>query len=242
LRMNNFTAASSWLAYDPYDKGLKAQTNSGSASLSGQYFQFAYDLKAQRWSGYSFAGGESSWILGRSILGTDTILGGGGATIRNTVVAQNDNGSVRLLLCGQNSASASLLVACGDVCGVDGATAFTSRFRVRKFPTPGHKFMVGAPTLIYRNPVGTSGAVGTLTVSYLNQNAALVSDTVTLAATDQDNPTQVKVVTLDGLQYGDLDVLDVRATLSYDASFATSIPPSIDAFMIPVTEKETYAQ
>jgi hypothetical protein len=90
--------------------------------------------------------------------------------------------------------------------------------------------------------VGTSGAVGTLTVSYLNQNAALVSDTVTLESTDQDNPTQVKVVTLDGLQYGDLDMLDVRATLSYDMSFATSIPPSIDAFMIPVTEKETYAQ
>jgi hypothetical protein len=149
---------------------------------------------------------------------------------------------VRLLLCGQNASSESLLVACGDVCGVDGATAFTSRFRVRKFPTPGHKFMVGAPTLIYRNPVGTSGAVGTLTVSYLNQNAALVSDTVTLESTDQDNPTQVKVVTLDGLQYGDLDMLDVRATLSYDMSFATSIPPSIDAFMIPVTEKETYAQ
>jgi hypothetical protein len=242
LRMNNFTAASSWLAYNPYDKGLLAQTNSGTASLSGQYFQFAYDLKAQRWSGFSFAGGASSWILGRSILGTDTILGGGGATIRNTVVAQNDNGSVRLLLCGQNASSESLLVACGDVCGVDGATAFTSRFRVRKFPTPGHKFMVGAPTLIYRNPVGTSGAVGTLTVSYLNQNAALVSDTVTLESTDQDNPTQVKVVTLDGLQYGDLDMLDVRATLSYDMSFATSIPPSIDAFMIPVTEKETYAQ
>jgi hypothetical protein len=53
LRMNNFTAASSWLAYNPYDKGLLAQTNSGTASLSGQYFQFAYDLKAQRWSGFS---------------------------------------------------------------------------------------------------------------------------------------------------------------------------------------------
>jgi hypothetical protein len=34
----------------------------------------------------------------------------------------------------------------------------------------------------------------------------------------------------------------VRITLVYSGSFATSIPPSIDAFMIPVTEKETYAQ
>jgi hypothetical protein len=242
LRMNNFTAASSWLAYDPYDKRLLAQTNSGTAALSGQYFQFTYDLKAQRWSGYSFAGGASSWILGRSILGTDTILGGGGATIRNAVVAQNDNGSVRLLLCGQDSASASLLVACGDVCGVDGATAFTSRFRVRKFPTPGHKFMVGAPTIIYRNPVGTSGVTGTLSVSYLNQNATIATSTITLEATDQDNPTQVKVKTLDGLAFDALDLLDMRATLSYDGSFTTSMPPSIDAFMIPVTEKESYAQ
>lgn len=242
LRMNNFTAASSWLAYNPYDKGLLAQTNSGSSSLSGQYYQFAYDLKAQRWSGYSFAGGESSWIVGRSILGTDTILGGAGATIRNTVIAKNDNDSVRLLLCGQNSSSASLLVACGDVCGVDGATAFTSRFRVRTFPTPGHKFMVGNPTIIYRNPIGTSGVTSTLAVSYINQNAAVVTQSITLEATDQDNPTQVKVKTLDGLQYDGLDVLDVRATLSHSGSFATSIPPSIDAFMIPVTQKETLAQ
>lgn len=242
LRMNNFTAASSWLAYNPYDKGLLAQTNSGTSALSGQYFQFAYDLKAQRWSGYSFGGGESSWILGRSLLGIDTVLGGAGATIRNTVVAQNDNGSVRLLLCGQNNSSASLLVACGDVCGVDGATAFTSRFRVRKFPTPGHKFMVGAPTMIYRSPTGTSGVTGTAMISFLNQNGTAETRTKTLTATDQDNPTQQRVTTFDSLQMGDLDVLDVRLTVSYNGAFATSIPPSIDAFMIPVTEKETITQ
>jgi hypothetical protein len=39
-----------------------------------------------------------------------------------------------------------------------------------------------------------------------------------------------------------LDVLDVRITLSYNGSFATALPPSIDAFLIPVTEKDPYAQ
>lgn len=242
LRMTNFNVASSWLAYDPYDKGLRAQTNSGQSATAGQYFQFAYDLKAQRWSGLTMGGADTPWILGRSLLGINTILGGGGAEIRNTVVAQNDNGAFRLLLGGQNSSAASQILACGDVCGVDGSTAFTSRFRVRKFPTPGHYFQVGCPTMIYRNPVGTSGAVGTVAVSYFNQRGTEVSSTKLLEATDQDDPLDQKVHTFDGLQNENLAVLDVRVTLSYDASFASSVPPSIDAFMIPVTERETYAQ
>jgi hypothetical protein len=241
--MTNFTPAFSWLAYNPYDKGLFAQTNSGMSATAGQYYQFSYDLKAQQWSGITIGGAGAYWVLGRSILGVNTILGGGGAEIRNTVVAQNDNGSLRLLLCGQNNAAASQILASGDVCGVDGSTAFTSRFRVRKFPTPGHRFIVGAPTLIYRNPVGDSGVTGTLTVEYLNhRGTSAVSGPRLLKATTQDDPLDQEVVTLDGLDHGDLDVLDVRITLVYSGSFATSIPPSIDAFMIPVTEKETYAQ
>jgi hypothetical protein len=243
LRMTNFTPAFSWLAYNPYDKGLFAQTNSGMSATAGQYYQFSYDLKAQQWSGITIGGAGAYWVLGRSILGVNTILGGGGAEIRNTVVAQNDNGSLRLLLCGQNNSAASQILASGDVCGVDGSTAFTSRFRVRKFPTPGHRFIVGAPTLIYRNPVGDSGVTGTLTVEYLNhRGTSAVSGPRLLKATTQDDPLDQEVVTLDGLDHGDLDVLDVRITLVYSGSFATSIPPSIDAFMIPVTEKETYAQ
>lgn len=242
LRMTNFNTSSSWLAYDPYDKGLLAQTNSGVSGTVGQYYQFAYDLKAQQWSGISLGGAETSWVLGRSILGTNTILGGGGAEIRNTVIAQNDNGSFRLLLGGQNNSAMSQILARGDVCGVDGATAFTTRFRVRKFPTPGHHFRVGAPTFIYRSPTGTSGAVGTLSVEFLNQNAAGMSDSETLTATDQDDPLDQVTLTLDKLQHGSLKVFDMRVSLSYDIAFATAIPPSIDAFMIPVTEEETYAQ
>jgi hypothetical protein len=244
LRMTNFTPAFSWLAYNPYDKGLQAQTNSGMSVTAGQYYQFSYDLKAQRWSGITIGGSGAYWVLGRSILGTNTILGGGGAEVRNAVVAQNDNGSLRLLLVGQNNSAASQILACGDVCGVDGSTAFTSRFRVRKFPTPGHHFIVGAPTLVYRNPVGDSGVTGSLTVEYLNQKGtAAISGPRLLKATVQDDPLDQEVITLDGLDHGDkLAVLDVRITLIYSGSFATSIPPSIDAFMIPVTEKDGYAQ
>lgn len=242
LRMNNFTAASSWVAYDPYDKTLKCQTNSGSAVLSGQYYQFSYDLKTKEWSGISIGGGESSWILGRGLLGIDTILGGDGATIRNTVVASNDNGSSRLLLGGQDDTGASLLVANGDVCGVDGPTSFTSRMRVRKFPTPGHFFRIGCPTVIYRNPVGTSGVTGTLMVSYLRQDDVIDTQTVTLEATDADNSVQQVMKSIDGMMQADLGVLDVRLTLSYDGDFLSSVPPSIDAFMIPMSEQEGYAQ
>ena len=130
----------------------------------------------------------------------------------------------------------------GDICGGDGEEAFTSRFRVRTFPHPGHHFMVGCPTLIYRNPVGSSGAVGTLMLSYINQAGSLTTFTETLEATDADNGLQQKVLTLDGAQQADLAVLDVRVSLSYDTPFLSNVQPSIDAFLIPVTEKEAIAQ
>lgn len=243
LRLNNFTAASSWIGYNPYNKSLMVQTNSGTAALSGTYYQFEYDLKETKWTGISIGGGESGWILGRSILGVDTILGGGGSTIRNVVVANNDNGSVRLLLAGQDADEETLLTAYGDICGGDGPEAFTSRFRVRKFPTPGHNFIVGAATMIYRSPTGTAvgAAVGTAMLSYLNQNGAISTFSKTLEATDPDNGLQQRVMVFDGAQQ-DLSVLDVRMTISYDKPFLSNVQPSIDAFMIPVTEKETYAQ
>jgi hypothetical protein len=241
LRLNNFTAASSIVAFNPFDKALWVQTNSGSSALAGRYYQFAYDLKTKRWTGLSIGGGESSWILGRGLLGVDTILGGDGSTIRNAVVAQNDNSSVRLLLCGQDVNETSLLVSEGDVCGTDGGSALTTRFRVRKFPTPGHKFMVGCPTFIYRSPTGDD-ATGTLTVSYLDQGNTIVTSSATLTATDADNPVQQRVLTLDGMARDNLDALDVRVVWSYDAGFESSIPPSIDAFMIPVSQKEPIAQ
>ncbi len=241
LRLNNFTAASSWIGYNPFNKSLMVQTNSGSAELTGTYYQFEYDLKEQRWSGMSIGGGEHGWILGRSILGLDTILGGGGASIRNVVVAQNDQGSVRLLLAGQDSSEASLLASYGDVCGGDAADPFTSRFRIRKFPTPGHRFMMGAPTLIYRSPTSDT-AVGTLMVSILDQNELTQTFTETLDNTDSDNGLQQKVLCIDGAQFEDLTVLDIRVSLSYDETFTSNVQPSIDAFMIPITEKATYAQ
>ena len=240
LRLNNFTAASSWLAFNPYDKSLRAQTNSGAAVLNGQYYQFACDLKTGHWSGISFAGGESGWILGRGILGVDTVLGGDGTTILATVVAKNDNGSLRLHFGGQDVLELTLLMASGDVCGVDGPDSFTSRLRVRKYPTPGYFFRVGSPTVIYRSPVGSTGVTGTLMASYLRQDDEIVTKSYTLEATDQDNPVQQVMLTMDGMDQADLGVLDVRFTLSYDGSFTSSVPPSIDAFSIPVWEQATY--
>lgn len=242
LRATNFTAQSSWLAFDPYDKGLKVQTNAGMSPTTGQYYQFTYALKEQRWSGMSFGGAEAVWVLGRSQLGINTILGGGGTEVRCTVVAQNDNGSTRLLMGGQDDSEASQILACGDVCGVDGTTPFTSTFRVRKFPTPGHRFTVGAPTVIYRNPVGTSGVRATLTVSLLDQHQNAVSDDFALSPTDQDDPIDQQVLTCDGIQHGDLTVLDLRMTLTHSGPFETAIPPSLDAVMIAIAEKESYAQ
>lgn len=241
LRLNNFTASSSWLAFNPYDKSIRVQTNSGTAELSGQYYQFAYDLKSKQWTGISFAGGSSSWILGRGLLGVDTILGGDDTTVIATVVAKNDNGSVRLHFGGQNVLEESLLMAAGDACGVDGPDSFTSKLRVRKYPMPGYKFRVGCPTVIYRSPTGTTGVIGTLMVSYLRQDDEIVTKSYTMEATDTDNPVQQHMVTFDGMDQADLGVLDVRFTLSYDGSFVSSVPPSIDAFMIPVWEQETYA-
>lgn len=242
LRMTNFQTASSWVAYDPYDECLRTQTNSSMSALPGQYYQFAHDLKAKRWSGVSIGGASACWILGRSLLGINTILGGGGAEVRNTVVAQNDNGSFRLLLGGQNNAAASQILACGDVCGVDGATSFTSRFRLRKFPTPGHDFRVGAPTFIYRSPTGTSGATGTMTLSFIDEKGVPETKVLTLEATAQDDPLDQKVLQCDGLQRDLLKVLDLQVSLSYDIAFATAIPPSIDAFLMPVTEEAAYVQ
>lgn len=246
LRLNSFTAAASWIAFNPYDKTLIVQTNSGSAALSGQYYQFSYDLKEKAWTGLSFAGGESSWILGRGLLGIDTILGGDGTVIRSSVIATNTNGLSRLLLGGEFTpsvgVSSSLLVALGDTCAGDGENVFTTKVRVRKYPKPGHFFRVGCPTVFYRSPSGTTSTVGTLMVSYIRQDEVISSQSLTLTATDRDNSVQQKMATLDGLMQGDMGAIDLRMTLSYTAEFLSSMPPSVDAIVIPVTEQEGYAQ
>lgn len=106
---------------------------------------------------------------------------------------------------------------------------------------PGNFFRVGSPTVIYRSPTGTTGVTGTLTASYLREDDEIVTKSYTMLATDTDNPVQQKFATFDGMDQADIAVLDVRLTLSYDGPFTSSVPPSIDAFMIPVWEQETYA-
>jgi hypothetical protein len=242
LRMTNFTAKQSWLAFNPMDKILMAQTNTGRSTIAGKYHQFAYDIRERQWSGVSFGGATTGWILGRGRLGVDTILGGGGTSLRNAVVATNDQGATRLLLVGQNADAAAQVLSVGDVCGLDGAEPFTAQFRVRAFPTPGHTFSVGAPTIIYRNPVGDSGVAGQITITLIDQAGLATASTRTLLPTDQDDPLQQQVLTCDGLQHDDLTVLDLRVAMTHEDGFSSALPPSIDAFVLPVTERETLAQ
>lgn len=242
FRLNNFSASQSLLGYDPLGKTLFVQTASGSAVTTGQYYQFQYDMVKGEWSGVSIGGGANSWVLGRSLLGVDTYLGDAGSLIRSAVVALSDDGVSRLLLAGQNATAVGTLYAWNDQCGVDGSTAFTTRFRVRKFATPGSRFAIGAPTIIYRSPSGSAVTTGTLMLSYIREDDSTVTQSITLTPTGQDDPLDVQQTTIDGMAFADLSILDVRAILSYTAGFASTVPPSIDAILIPVTQGEPLAR
>lgn len=241
LRLSNFSASQSVLGYDPLGKALFVQTNSGSVGTTGLYFQFQYDIVRQRWSGISLGGGANGWIVGRSLLGTDTVLGESGTVIRSAVTALSTNGVTRLLLAGQQPAERPWLIAWGDQCATDGTTAFTTRLRVRKFAAPGQRFRAGAPTVIYRSPSGTTNTTGTLSVSYLRDDADTVTGSTTLTATGQDDPIAQKKHTFDAMMQDDCTVLDLRVLLSYTVLFQSTMPPSIDAIMVPLWVNEEQA-
>ncbi len=241
FRLNNFSASQSLLGYDPVGKTIFVQTNSGSAVTTGQYYQFQYDLVKDEWAGISIGGGQSAWVLGRSLLGIDTYLGDAGSLERSAVVALSDDAVSRLLLSGQDSTGTAALMAWNNQCGFDGASAFTTRFRVRKFATPGHQFSVGCPTIIYRSPSGTEVTVGTVDISYIRQDGETNAGSVTLTATGQDDPLDQETKTIDGMQLADCIDLDVRVVMSYTAGFMSTIPPSIDAILIPIKQQEPYA-
>jgi hypothetical protein len=246
-RLNNFTAALSVLAFDPFDKSLFAQTNTGISGTSGQYYQFKYDLKRRAWSGLSLGGADQFWVVGRSALGTGTILGETGTTVRSAAVAFNDEGQSRLNIGGENISETAALMAFGDNCAIDGSSVFTTSVRIRKFPVPGHLFHAGAPTIVYRWPSGTTTTTGTITASYYREDQAVMSESLTVSAaignvTDQDNPVQQKTFTFTGMQLADLSVLDLKLTMSSTAAFSSTIAPSIDSVMVPIDQNEPYGK
>lgn len=241
LRAANLTAPSSILAFDPYDDTVKAQSNLGSSNVPGQYYQFDYDIKKDRWSGMVIGEGGAGWILGRSILGSTEILGPLGVVVRSAVIAKNDNGQTRLHLCGADSEGDPLLVSMGDQCGLDADEPMTAIIRVRRYATPGHHFQVGSPTLMYRFPVGDHEVLGTLTVSYIRQDGVTIRESQPMEPTALDDPTALKEATFSKLQMDQATVLDVQIEMVCTAGWLSAITPSIDAVIVPQTKQEPLA-
>lgn len=241
LRLNNFSSTESLLDFDPLGKCLWAQTNAGTSGGTGQYFQFQYDLVRGNWAGVSIGGGESAWVVGRSLLGIDTVLGGGGATVRASCVSLSENGVARLLLGGSDPSSASWITAWGDKCAADGSTPFTVRQRIRKIAKPGWKFKAGNATILYRSPSGSTTTTGTLQLTYIRHDGEMQSQTITVDATPQDDPLEQKEAIFDALQMDNCTSIDVRSIWSYTAGFESTNPPSIDAIMIWLEESEQLA-
>lgn len=241
IRFANFIPSSSVLGFDPFDDTVKAQTNIGSSAVPGQYFQFDYDIKSTHWSGMVLGEGGAGWILGRSILGSSEILGPLGTVVRSVFIAQNDNGQSRLHVVGADPDGDPSMLSLGDQCALDGSEPFTSRIRVRRYAADGHKFAVGSPTLVYRNPIGDTQSVGTLTVELIRDDGFVMAESITMETTPQDDPTIQKRHTFSRCQMDDALALDVRITMSYTVGFLSAIPPSIDAVIVPEKPSEALA-
>jgi hypothetical protein len=180
--------------------------------------------------------------MGRSILGSSEILGPLGTVVRSAFLAQNDNGQTRMHVVGSDPDGDPTMLSLGDQCALDGdGEPFVSRIRVRRYAAPGHHFEVGSPTLIYRNPIGDTRTVGTLTVEYIRDDGVVMAESKTMEPTPQDDPTVQKRAVFSRLQMDNALVLDVRITLSYDVGFLSAITPSVDAVIVPQKQQEALA-
>ena len=245
LRLNAFSAAASLLGWQPHEKTLYVQTAHGTAPAVGQYRQFIFDVAQEKWSGASYGPYQAGWILGRSVLGVDTTLTDQ-SFVRCALTALDDDGIPRLLLGGQTSdpdAEGSIL-SYGAQGGLDGTHAFTARGRWR-LPLgvkEGRQFTVYAPTVVYRNPVGSESVTTTLTLTYRNDAGLESSDAVTLTATDANDPLGQQRVTVEGMTLADCFVVDVRVQVACNAAFeASTVPVAIDAIWVPYELKQEVA-
>lgn len=243
MRAIPITADGSVLAYDPYRRVLLINIQNAATGVIGSYSAFITDAVKKRWSGFSLGGQTSGWQLGTSILGTDTILAGGNASIRAAVAAQATDGSLRLYVGGQDDSGNPTLRAWSKRNALDGDTAFTAKVRARRTFGPGkYAAQVFNPIVYYRNPQGTVAGTLTCSVSLVKDyNVETLSQSFTMDTTPDDNGISIKTKQLEGLETGEADVLDCIVSLTYTpevagVAFDSIVTPTIDAIVVPYKE------
>lgn len=245
LRQTTLTAAGGLLVFDPNSRQVLLQVSTSPAAPTGSYRSFLFDCAKQRWSGFSLAGATTGWLLGSSLLGVSTYLGGAGAQLNNGAYMADPEGGRRLYLAGQSDSSTGALFTCGSQVGLDGSTAYTAVARYRKpfAALTGRKITAGCPTLWYRNPQGTTSGTMTALVQYIRDDDEIRSQSFTMDATDDDNGIAVKQKTLESLMAADVSTLDVRVYLSYSGTaFSSVATPTVDCVQVPYAVQEPLAR
>ena len=244
MRAQPITVDGSVLAYDPYRRVLLIQIANAATGVIGSYSAFITDTVKKKWSGFSLGGQTSGWTLGASMLGTDTILAGGNATIRASVVAQSTDGTLRLYVGGKDDSGASLLRAWGRRCVLDGSISFTSKVRARRTFGPGKKATIWPPTMYYRNPQGSTAGTLACSVSLIkNYNEETRTQTFTMETTQDDNGITIKEQKLESLEFGDVSVLDAVVSMVWTPTvpgtgYDSVVTPTIDAIVVPMKLQE----
>jgi hypothetical protein len=244
MRAQPITADGSLVAYDPYRRVLLPQISNSATGVLGNYSAFVSDAVKKRWSGFSLGGQTSGWTLGSSRLGTSTILAGGSATIRAAVVAQASDGTLRLFVGGQDDSGNAVLRSWGKRNGLDGETAFTMRIRARKAFGPGKRATIWNPVIYYRNPQGDTSGELQCSVSLIgNYNAQTITQTFTMAASQDDNGIAVNEQVMESVEMGDVSVLDLVIATTWTPTVAGTgydsvVTPTIDAVIVPYKLQE----
>ena len=245
LRQTYVTAADSFVCFDPFQRILLFQVSTVPGPTTGSYRAFTFDTAKQRWSGFTLGGATDGWVLGVGILGTTTILGGTGAVILNGAFIEDPNGGRRLYLCGQSTTSTGSLFKWSGQVGLDIAAAYTVTARYRRaFGVEyGARVTLGAPTIWYRNPQGTTTGTLTMMVSLIRDYNETRTQSVTLTPSTDEDGIAINQVTLESLASADVSTADLRIYLTYSGTaFPSAAAPSIDAVAIPYTVGVPIAQ
>ena len=244
MRTQPITVDGSVLAYDAFRRVLLVQVSNAATGIFGSYSAFTSDTVKQRWSGFSLGGATSGWTLGTGILGTSTILAGGNATIKATMVAKDSTGSLRLYAGGQDSSGASLLRSWGLRNVLDGDVPFSAKIRARRTFGPGKVAQIYNPVLYYRNPQADVAGALSCTVSMVkNYDAETLSQTFTMETTPDDNGISIKQKKLESLLMGEAEVLDLIVSMTYTptvagTAYTSTVTPTIDAIVVPYKVQE----
>lgn len=243
LRALTMIADPGLVLFDPFQRVLFVQGSVAPAAQAGSYTSFTLDCAKQRWGGFALGGATGGWILGTSLLGVDTFLGGSGNEIRNGAFATSAEGARRMYVCGQDENGAAAITSWGGQAALDGDETFLSIARYRKVLQPGSRCTVMSPTVFYRNPQGTTPGTLTLALTFTRDFTEQRTQSKTLAMTDDDNGIAVLQTTFEGLAQADVSTLDVRAQLSYaGTAYGSEVTPTIDAIVVPFMVQEPLAR